>query len=191
LGYILTEKGEQELDLYSGTDEDELRLNVRTLVIPLLEEVRWAPDISPSELASVFEGTLSKAEVSGVIGNAVRLGFLERRAPGPEASSDEIESWKWHLSNQGKPRLDSPEVRKRSLEKYKERYPEAARDYTRQYERDLSDPEDKRARSRKANKVWKEKHPEDYKERRHKEYMAYQEENKLKAKEYRERKKDE
>jgi hypothetical protein len=125
--YELTEKGREELERYRDATEDDLRLTKRSLMIPVLASIDLGyPDIPSIGRNTGLEGRI----LTGTISKLSHLGYIEILPPGPEASKEERLRWsnlQWQRAHPGYSRKHpaSKEAREESVERQKERYPEA------------------------------------------------------------------
>jgi len=192
MGYILTEKGEQELDTYAGADEDDLRLTARTLLIPVLEEIRSNPNVTFGGLAASLQSEgFETGTLKGLVAMAVKLGFMERATPPPEASDEEWSEYRKYLSGLGKTHRVSREDRRKYWEKFKGRYPEVSSKAL--SEEDISRFEQWRGDNPEAHletiRKWKREHPEAQRVYQKKYREAHKEEEAQRMRDWYDRKK--
>jgi len=123
--YSLTEKGQGELELYSGATEDDLRLTRRTLIVPVLEVIASGNVHTFSDLQD--QTGFSRYEMTGILRSMYRLGLIERTPPTSDAPYKERRSW--YMFCMGQERGKKPDSRTKeqivaASKRVRERYPE-------------------------------------------------------------------
>lgn len=126
--YNLTEKGLEELRTYSDSTEEDLRLNRRSLIVPLLESIYTSDKPTMDSLMS--DTGLTAPGVRALLGVLSRQGLVTRVPPSEFATEEEKRSWSQYRADQKRKgqHPSSRECRLRASkladEAFKERYPE-------------------------------------------------------------------